>query len=153
MKAEEYILRFLAFNFAYDKYEKPLAGFLNTFVEQNRNPSDAQLSKFQNALDRTSNGVRSIFGQLAFKVFDPNHSNRILSPFNAALFDAQMLAVARTGIDPSKITDANRKKVMHALSELLENDQFQKAITLATSDVAQIRNRVAMTQAIIAKHT
>jgi hypothetical protein len=152
MKAEEYILRFLAFRFSYDSYEKPLAAFLNTFSEKHRNASDAQLGEFEEALEHATKGVQAIFGDLAFKIFDSQSNNKILSQFNAALFDAQMLAISRTGFNADTVTEEMRQQVLAETAELLYDDQFQKSITLATSDVAQIRTRVAMMQALIASH-
>src|SRR5882672_10805041 len=54
MKAEEFLVRFLAFHYGFDSYEKPLAGFLNDFTETNRDASGVRLSEFENVFERTA---------------------------------------------------------------------------------------------------
>lgn len=153
MKAEEFILRFLAFHFDLNKYEKPLAGFLNQFAEDHRNATEAQLANFKGVLDETVTRVDRIFGEMAFKVFDPKNDNRILSPFNAALFDAQMLGVSHLSAPIAQKANANaRKRILAELGQLFYDDQFQRSITLATSDGTQIKTRVNTIQDLVVKH-
>ena len=152
MRAEEFVLRFLALHFDFDAYEKPLSVFLNKFGEKHRDAEAELLSEFSSTLTKARDGVVAIFGDLAFKVFDPRNGNRVISQFNAAIFDAEMLAVSRTRFDVARSTSGQRKQILAEASELLYNDQFQKAITLATSDVAQIKTRVRMLQDVISRH-
>lgn len=46
MKAEEFLVRFLAFHTDLENYEKPLANFLNTFTELNREAPEGTLDDF-----------------------------------------------------------------------------------------------------------
>jgi hypothetical protein len=151
MKSEEFILRFLALHFDLDSYEKPLAGFLNLFSEKYRDADEDQLEVFSDVLARTARGVGALFGDLAFKVFLPNEKNRVLSDFNAALFDAEMVGVSRSQVDVTQFPEKKRKKIVDEVGGLFENDEsFQRSVTLATSDTAQIRARIRMVGEIIA---
>jgi hypothetical protein len=152
MKAEEFILRFLAFHFALEKYEKPLAGFLNQFAEDHRSADEKMLGKFKEALTVAVQRVEWVFGDLAFKVYDREDGNRILSHFNAALFDAEMLGVSHAPPEITKLTAAARKNILSELGDLFFEDQFQRSITLATSDGAQIKARVKTVRDLITKH-
>jgi Protein of unknown function DUF262 len=150
MKAEEFLLRFLALHFDFEKYEKPLAAFLNAFAEAHRDASDADLRSFEEAVTRATDRVDAIFGDLAFKIFDHHAHDRIISQFNAALFDAEMLGTSRSQVNIEGLSEFKRKRILVGVSELFEHEAFQRAITLATSDTAQIRARVKMVQDVIA---
>src|SRR5579863_5758746 len=119
MKAEEFVLRFLAFHLALDKYEKPLAGFLNQFAEDHRNAGEKELNEFKEILTATVAGVEFVFGEMAFKVFDSRDGNRILSHFNAALFDAEMVGISHAPSDVTKLSATARKRILAELGELL----------------------------------
>lgn len=153
MKAEEFILRFLAFHFDLNNYEKPLAGFLNQFAESHRNADGEDLAQFKEVLHETVSRIERVFGEMAFKVFDVKKGNQILSHFNAALFDAEMVGVSRlSAADVAKIGPSERKRILAELGQLFYDDQFQRTITLATSDVAQIKTRVKIIHDLVAKY-
>lgn len=152
MRAEEFVLRFLALHYDFEKYEKPLAAFLNQFCEDHRDESEEGLADFARLTSQTLQAVEAIFGDLAFKVFDSHENNRVLSPFNAALFDAEMLGVSRTGVQAGQLNPAAQKRVMTEVGALFYEEGFQRTITLATSDEVQIKTRVKMLEHIIRKH-
>ena len=60
MKAEEFLLRFLTLHFDFDNYEKPLAAFLNTFVEKHRDANETQLGKSDEAVLKAVDGVEAL---------------------------------------------------------------------------------------------
>lgn len=152
MKAEELVLRFLALHFSLDDYEKPLAVFLNKFCEAHREATDVELEGFKRVLSRTVENVESLFGDLAFKVFDPKDGNRVQSSFNAALFDAEMLGISRSTSNAVKVNASARKRFLVEIGAIFEDELFQRSITLATSDVAQIKSRVKFLQDIVTKY-
>jgi hypothetical protein len=142
MKAEEFVLRFLALHYGLESYEKPLTAFLNNFLDRHRDDSDSQLEEYGNVLQKATAGVRSVFGSLAFKVFDRRDNDRIVSDFNAALFDAEMLSISRAPSDVTKLSGIKRKLIVDKVADLFHTEEFRRSITLATSDAAQIRLRV-----------
>jgi hypothetical protein len=152
MKAEEFVVRFLAFNHGFERYEKPLAAFLNQFTEQNRDPSDASLKGLEQQFDATIKAVNALYKDLAFAIFDSRNDYKILSPFNAALFDAEMVAVSRAKLTPKRIASGNRTAFIAALGEMFYNDSFEKSIARATSDVDRVKTRIQMMGKLIEKH-
>jgi hypothetical protein len=152
MKAEEFLVRFLAFHTRLEQYEKPLANFLNLFTEQHRNAPANILTEFANLFERTITVITALFGDLAFAIFDPRESYKVLSPFNAALFDAEMVAVSRANLKPQQIKDGKRKSFLAELGEMFYQEAFEQAIARATSDVERIKTRVHKMQALVAKH-
>lgn len=144
MRAEEFVLRFLALHFDLDTYEKPLSAFLNSFAEKYRDATDGQLTEFEAALKKAVDGVGRTYGALAFKVFDKRNKNRILSEFNAALFDAEMLSISRSPYSVSELSQPKRANILSRVGDLFHNESFERSIMLATSDAKQIRTRVKM---------
>jgi hypothetical protein len=139
-------------HFDLSSYEKPLAAFLNRFSEHHRDASDKTIGDFKRVLSHAINGVDTVFGDLAFKIFTKGPAHQILSEFNAALFDAEMIAISRAPADVSKITQTNRSRMIGGLVELFQNEEFQKSVTLATSDVAQIKTRIKLMQDLVNKY-
>ncbi len=152
MKAEEFLIRFLALAVDFEHYEKPLAIYLNTFTERNRDASDAQLADFLSVFERTIETVEALFGDLAFAIFDTHANRKIISSFNAALFDAEMVAVSRSGLNAGDILDPQRQRFLASLGDLFYVEEFQKTISRATSDEDRVRSRIASIQHLISIH-
>ena len=144
MKAEELVIRFWALSSNLPNYEKPLATFLTTFVDDNRNVANGELRELETRIRLANDRVTSLFGPLAFTY---SHGGR--SKFNAAVFDAQMLACAN--LKPStydsltKVTD----KLRTLYSDLEKDIDFSKSVTLATSDKAALQGRVQRVSALL----
>jgi hypothetical protein len=152
MKAEEYLVRFLAFHHELEHYEKPLAAFLNQFTDRNRDATEDALDAFTALFQRTIDVADVLFGDLAFAIFDSRSGNKVLSPFNAALFDAQMVALSRSSITPDKVDKVSRTAFLADLGELFYVERFERAISRATSDVDRVMTRVHMMQKLVSKH-
>ena len=152
MKAEEFLIRFFAFHFRLNDYQKPLEAFLNTFTEHHRDDDEATLEAFEALFYRTIESVELLFGDLAFAIFDYQNNNQVVSSFNAALFDAEMLAVSRVMLSPKKITKAAKDSFLKDLGLAFYEDEFRNSIGRATSDVNQIRRRVALLDNLVTKH-
>jgi hypothetical protein len=146
MKAEELILRFWALSDRYEIYRKPLAGFINSYAEENRHLSDAQKDNLRHSFMSTLAQVRQVFGGLAFKIYDEN--GFVDSKFNSALFDAEMIAAHQITSDPNGEFKAS-KVISDGLVTLLKsNENFRKSISIATSDEGQLRIRVNAMKAL-----
>jgi uncharacterized protein DUF262 len=152
MKAEEFLLRFLAFHFRIDEYQKPLEAFLNSFVEYHRDDSDEVIEALEALFEKTLEGVDALFGDLTFAIYDYEHEYEIVSSFNAALFDAEMLAVSRTNLQANAVTPKKREAFIRDLGELFFDDEFRNAIGRATSDVNQVKRRVTALTSLVQKH-
>lgn len=148
MKLEELVLRFFAFLSKPTEYRKPLSHFLNVFCDENRKMANDRRAQFAQIFREAVGAVHQTFGEYAFKVIDQN--KKVLSSFNAALFDAQLVSAAlliREGIPlPEK------DKALEAVGKLfMENDEFKKAIGQATSDEKQIRRRIEILKATLSE--
>jgi Protein of unknown function DUF262 len=152
MKAEEFLVRFLAFHNKLEEYEKPLANFLNVFTEQHREAPANVLDGFGTLFERTTKLIEVLFGELAFTIFDSRHDFKILSPFNAALFDAEMIAISKSNLRPQQIRDSKRKAFLAELGEMFYDQAFEQAIARATSDPDRVKTRINKMQQLVAKH-
>jgi hypothetical protein len=150
MRNEELIIRFLAFHFNLENYKKPLTGFLNDFAEKNKDISDEDIKRYTDIFTHTVKGVKSIYGDLAFKIFDSNRDP--VNNFNAALFDAEMLSVSRSGIKDLEIDDSKRDHLYDDLYGLFIQEDFAKSITRATSDVVNITRRIEMIRSVLREY-
>ena len=139
MKTEELVIRFLAFHYIMDKYRQPLAGFLNDFSEQFREPTEEQKVKFTNLFDRTVKNLLNSFGNLALKVFDTDLEP--VNNFNAALFDAEIIAISQINYDLS-LNDKQRIDFLKQLSNLFYEDDFIRTISKSTSNKNQVKKRI-----------
>jgi len=137
MKAEELVIRYWALSESIGAYEKPLASFISTYAETNRNPSDAVLNELSASI-RTAHGrAVKLFGAHTF-TFAKDGRNR----FNAAVFDAQMLPCSKLTKARFDVLLAKQDLVQEAYQELQNNADFTKSVTLATSDKAAVQGRI-----------
>lgn len=148
MKAEELVLRFLCLFENLDNYKKPLAAFISKYCSERRSITDEEQTRLTQAFIYTLEAVHAIFDKHAFKVIGPNGA--VQSKFNAALFDAEMLSVARENLTPQNIKNLTASTVADRVQrKIREDEMFKKALTLATSDETQIKKRVQVLQEII----
>jgi len=152
MRAEEFLIRFLAFHFRINDYQKPLEAFLNAFTETHRDDSDAVIEAFEALFYKTIEVVELLYGELAFAIFDHQNGDAVISSFNAALFDAEMLAVSRAKLEPQRINASSRSAFLKDLGWAFYDEEFRNAIGRATSDVNQIKRRVAILDGLVARH-
>lgn len=148
MKAEELVMRFLALSQDFSNYKKPLAGFINSFVDARRNIPEFDKKKLTELFTSTLAIVQTLFGDMSFKIF--SQKMVVESKFNAALFDAEMLAVAQLHLEGREI-HISTKEVQTRLANLFVDDVgFRRAISVATSDEQQVRLRVQKIKEILA---
>lgn len=140
MKAEELVLRFWALHEKLETYRKPLATFINDFADEHRHISDADKGAYLASFNDSLNGVKQLLGDLAFRIFDTDL--HVESSFNSALYDALMVGLARLRAKKQmgKWTVAQGQGMLAKLVK--EDDQFRKAISIATSDEAQVKYRI-----------
>jgi hypothetical protein len=140
MRSEEFVIRFLAFHYDAENYEKPLSAFLNSFAKKNRAATTDQLDEYKSLFEEVASLVHKVYGDLAFKVFDAN--KKIISSFNAALFDAEVLAVSGNLEKARKFTAEKRNAWLDILAALFADENFAKTISRATSDERLVKNRI-----------
>lgn len=135
MKAENLILRFFAFYQEYENYKWPLVSFMNSFSERYRNPHDKDLKAYSAVFANTLQTIDILFGQNAFHT--PGNSS-----FNTALYDAQMVAVARLNPSNSIVKKVDKEKLNDDVQTLMKLESFQKAVTASTSNEVPVKFRI-----------
>lgn len=139
MKLDELALRYLAFRFFLSSYKKPLASFLNSVCDRGRSLNDDVTRKYSVDFESAVKSASALYGKHAFKIFDENR--RVVSSFNAALYDAELVAAGVIASKKKKLPP--QATVLDAIYKLMEGDAaFRKSVTQATSDDAQVKLRI-----------
>lgn len=141
MRGSELILRFIALANDITNYAKPMKGFLNEFCNKNRNPDDNIMTIWKNDFSNTIESVKHLYGDLAFRVFDIlDHKPQAL---NAALYDAEMIAIFRIGPIIQYIDKQKKEKLHRETAKLFKNGRFFTAISAGTSQKSLVLHRIA----------
>ena len=130
MRDQELILRFLALYFHCKSYGKPMKGFLNRYMKQNRNLELQSDEQVRQAFISTIQLIHTSIGTTAFK------PRRVL---NAAVLDAVMIGVARR-LESGSVEDQQSLKEHY--QSLLEDQQFLEATQESTSDEESVHRRI-----------
>ncbi len=132
MKDEEIILRFLALFYEQKKYQKPMKGFLNSFMGRNKNLKNPSLSRghLTKLFSETVKTIHKSIGESAFK---PK------GRFMVALAESVMVGIAKK-IERGGIKEINKIKPLY--NKLIKNKNFQEAITTHTSDEEKVNFRI-----------
>ncbi len=139
MKADELILRFFAFLNEWENYNKPLADFLNKYCERNRNMDDNSLLSLESQFLSTLMKVNAVLGNKSFRTFDQQHKS---PKFNAALFDAQMIAFAELDIQQLQIDKLGQENFVEENYDFISSEQFVKYISSGTTDKNSVVGRI-----------
>ena len=134
LKDEELILRFLAL-FNQSKYEAPMKGFLNDFSHKNRAISEKKATDFRACFTETVECLYAALGEKAF---------RLTRAFNAAVFDAVMVGVARR-LQRGRIEDI--RGLREAYDTLTRTSEFQNATATATAREDNVSRRLELATA------
>jgi len=148
MKADELVLRFFSFVDDWRNYTKPLVAFLNNYSEQNRNLNNNRLEEMQTEFITTIQKIEIALGKFAYKTYDNTLRN---SKFNAALYDAQMIAfyeINPTMDQVNALTDKDFIKLNH---DFISTENFNKYIASGTTDKNSVINRITEYKAFLAK--
>lgn len=137
MKAEELVIRYWALSEGIGAYEKPLASFITNYAEMNRNPSDDDLEKLSKDIRTAHARAVLLFGQHCF-----SFTRAGASRFNAAVFDAQMVACSKLTTPKFQILQGQLDAIQTEYEKLQENPEYARSVTLATSDKAALQGRI-----------
>ena len=133
-KDQELVLRFWAMYVRAQEYAAPMQGFLNNFVEQNRNPSIEFLYEGRSLFTATMKAFNAAVGRRAFRT----EGSRQL---NAAVFDSMAVELARYinrkhGVPPA--SDVLRE--IH--DTILKDDEYISSVAGGTAQAAQVQIRM-----------
>ena len=131
MKDQEFILRFFAFYLFREHYQKPLKGFLNTYMSQNRHLKLHNERILSDLFVRTVNYISEVLGKKAFR---PKRA------INASVFDSIIVGVADMLNKKEKLP--TNKKFLSAYYRLINNPDYIISTTDATSDEPVVEKRM-----------
>ena len=146
MTDREMILRFFALYLDINQYQPPVKRFLNRAMDRRRQMTDNEAQQLRDVFRRTVTMVWSVFGDKAFKRYEPGYDSRPdgnwgrETRLNMALFDVVMTSFTR--YDQRDIVP-HADVVREALVDLMATDRdFTEAITLGTSDRNRLMTRM-----------
>lgn len=140
MKGAELILRFFALYSNMRSYKKPMSTFLTNFCEASCNINQNEKLALKNKFLSTLEKINILFGNLAFRTIDKNLN--ATGNFNAALYDAQMVAIANSDPTLEKLKKLDTDKFLLKFHELINEDQFKTSIEAGTSATSSVRYRI-----------
>jgi uncharacterized protein with ParB-like and HNH nuclease domain len=134
LKDQELILRFFAFFYESDRYEKPMNEFLTKFATRNRNPEQRFISEAHNIFESTIELVKRKIGSRAF---------RLTNAINAAVFDSVMVGIAS---NVERLKELGSDEVRLKYEGLLQSKDFREIVSQSTSDEANVKRRLELAQ-------
>ncbi|PUB88999.1 MAG: DUF262 domain-containing protein [gamma proteobacterium symbiont of Ctena orbiculata] len=140
MKRSELVLRYFAMSNNVQHYFKPLAGFLNKFTEDHQNPEPSVIASWESDFVQAVDTIEVLYQHRAFRPFDRNFIEQ--RAINAALFDAQMIAVTRIKPDLTGFNARKRRNLLKETALLFEDEVFAKTIGAGTSSKTSVHRRI-----------
>jgi len=143
MRDREFINRFCAFQILRLEGYRDMDDFLASGLKK-MNSEPELLPPLSEQLKTTLDNNLHLFGRHAFRKHEPDQDYR--NVINASLWDVMSTGLSRY---PSRIVEKRSTDVREGFYQLLEDENFADSITYGTSAVRQVRNRFAMTQAML----
>lgn len=143
MRDMEFILRFLTFNKLNFRQISTkaisLKKELNLFMGNSENAKPTEIKKFRKVFNNTIEHVFECFGDSAFHNISQTKKGELVPKFNPTVYDSIILAFVDKNIDTSKKWEENRRK-------LLNNEEYQNAIRIRTTDIDNIKKRIQLAE-------
>jgi uncharacterized protein with ParB-like and HNH nuclease domain len=132
LKEQELILRFFSLLYNRKNYEKPLKGFLNSFMSEHQHLEKISKEEFENTFKNTFNFITLAVGSKPF---------RIKRNLNLGAFDSISIGVAER-LKAGKIK--NKAEFVEKYRLLTENEEFISVVQGGTSDEKNVMARINM---------
>jgi len=138
MNDRELILRFFSFRERLSSYRSSFATFLDSFLKDGNEFPNEKIEELKKVFLETIEKVNVVFGDKAFRRFDPNKNsweNRI----NRAIYDVIMLS-----FDKIVKEDIEKEKdnILKIFKEICSNKDFYDAVTTWTKKMEAIQTRL-----------
>lgn len=139
MADREMVLRFLAFRMTSPHAYKPgdFDAFLAEAMHQVNRLDSADEDRLRTEFVTAMLAAEEIFGHHAFRKYRRNQQRK--SPINKALFEA--IAVNFASLDDDDRDVLRQTDVLDAFAELMEDPEFERAISVGTGDARKVRKR------------
>ncbi|MEZ5345403.1 MAG: DUF262 domain-containing protein [Pyrinomonadaceae bacterium] len=139
MKSDELALRFFALSNGWKQYTKPMVTFLNNYCSESRNINERALQELENGFTDTLEKISYVLERYSFKTYDRTNKN---IKFNAALYDAQMVAFFELKLTSKQIDKLKRIDLIAKNSDFINGERFEKFISQATTDKNAVIGRI-----------
>jgi hypothetical protein len=139
MADREMVLRFLAFRMTSPHAYKPgdFDAFLAEAMHQVNRLDSAEENRLRSEFLTAMLAAEETFGHHAFRKYRRNQQRK--SPINKALFEAVAVNLANLGDDDREVL--RQTDVLDAFAELMEDVEFERAISVGTGDARKVRKR------------
>lgn len=139
MADREMALRFLAFRMTSPHAYRPgdFDAFLAEAMHQVNRLDSADEDRLRFEFLTAMTAAKEIFGPHAFRKYRRNQQRK--SPINKALFEA--IAVNLAGLSHYEREELRRADVLDAFADLMEDVDFERAISVGTGDARKVRKR------------
>ena len=150
MRDLEFILRFFSLSSSSFKQEtkegSSLKRYLNVYMNENRDPTDAELAAYRKRFTDTVLFLHDHFGGAAFHNISSTHPDRLVTKFNPTIFDSLMIAAdfALAQGDTPLLANAEEKR-----RQLLTDPGYRLSISKETMRTASIRTRISKAAKIL----
>ena len=142
MRDREFINRFCAFQLlGPNGYNGDMDRFLATCLEHMNSMEELDLLRLSSELQKGLDNNHILFGRHAFRKHKPNQRNR--NPINASLWDVMSTGLSRYEAD---YVQAYADPLRQAIYRLLDDVNFDEAITLGTSSTKNVMHRFQAAQ-------
>lgn len=141
MADREMVLRFMAFRLTEPKdYPRgDLDTFLRHAMKRINTLVPVEIDRLATDFVQAMRAAQAIFEEHAFRKRFPGRDRRL--PINKALFETISVNLATMTPKDIDTLTGRRVKVQELLMELMSDDAFQQAISVATGDVRKVRMR------------
>jgi hypothetical protein len=139
MADREMVLRFLAFRMTSPHAYRPgdFDAFLAEAMHQVNRLDSADEDRLRTEFITAMLAAEEIFGHHAFRKYRRHQQRK--SPINKALFEA--VAVNLAGLSEAAREKLRQADVLDAFAELMEDVEFERAISVGTGDARKVRKR------------
>ena len=137
MRDKEFVNRFCAFRLlGLDKYRGDMDDFLAECLRQMNTMEESELSRLSVDFRRSLTNNFMLFNRHAFRKHRPGQSGR--SVLNASLWDVMSTGLSRYA---EYLVEASAEPLRQAIYRLLDDAEFNAAITYGTSDTKRVKCR------------
>ena len=144
MRDREFVNRFCAFRtLEMDDYRGDMDDFLANCLTKMNEADEAELVRLSEEFRRGLKNNVELFSRHAFRKYQPGQDRR--SVINASLWDVMCTGLSDYAVDQ---VSARAKPLRQAIYRLLDNDEFNTAISISTNATKRVQCRFRMARQV-----
>ncbi len=135
----EMVLRFFTFREQWENFSGDSRRSMDDFMGRHRKPSSASLSAFKGVYRNTLSRCAELWGASAFKRYT---ASGFRDQFLAAIYDAEMIAVAGLSGAAFNRLKLRKSDVVRQTKGLFSDSRFEEAVRASTNTPSRVRYRI-----------